>query len=281
MKDGRYYLNKYQYHKDNFRIEDNAYQRRFEELLHDSGRFGLECSVKLEGEQCFADRFNLWYAPAPAAAIVDRFLGLANDINSLEEVTLNFDLFNQVHTPDLYRSDIQQIIAGIDLRTPARDSRLKIWFIVRNNPAYLIRVIHLHGLNDLIPKLMLRQELLFGIDLYFDGRTKLKIYPCLRRSDLQDEETYLRLSGIFSEKIMSLIRLSDMVHISFGGPGSEKVIHFACFHNGADWASRIQSEPFQRINRSLQSNPFRDIQIFSCAESELENDAVTKLNFYY
>ena len=64
---------------------------------------------------------------------------------------------------------------------------------------------------------------MFGIDMYFDGRTGVEIYPFLEPQDLRNAALMDRLK--FRDAVLGFIEGCSTLHISFEDHGS-RVLHF-------------------------------------------------------
>jgi len=213
----------YDFHKKEFGLEENTFLRLFEALLSTPPCSILECSAQISPEGTHGARFRLGYEQQniqKGLCLLDDFL---DKISRCENVLLNRDILNQIVNNDL---DVSRIIAlgiGLDNKTNNSDSKVKCYLMVKGYPEKIEQVLSLHPPLDGIRDYLIHEEFTFGIDMYFDGRTGVEIYPCLDRQDLNSPALMGKLK--LRDAIRELIKECNLLHISFEGEG-RRIFYF-------------------------------------------------------
>jgi LynF/TruF/PatF family peptide O-prenyltransferase len=213
----------YDLHKKEFGLEENKFLLLFEALLSTPGCSILECSAQISPKSTHGARLRLGYEQQniqKGLCLLDDFL---DKISRCENVLLNRDIFSQIVNNNL---DVSRIIAlgiGLDYKTNNSDSKVKYYLMVKGYPEKIEQVLSLHPPFDGIRDYLIHEEFTFGIDMYFDGRTGIEIYPFLDRQDFNNTE----LIGKFKlrDAVLGLIKECNLLHISFDGDG-RRVLHF-------------------------------------------------------
>lgn len=112
---------------------------------------------------------------------------------------------------------------GLDYKTNSHDSKVKYYLMVREYPEKVDRVLSLHPSIDGIRDYLVHEEFTFGVDMYFDGRTGIEVYPFLDRQDLNNSALMDRLK--LRDAVLRFIEECDLVHISFHGDG-RRIFYF-------------------------------------------------------
>jgi LynF/TruF/PatF family peptide O-prenyltransferase len=213
----------YNFHKNEFKLTENTFLRLFEELLTTSPCSILECAAQISPKGTHGARLRLGYEKEnirKGLCALNDFLG---KIARCENVMLNRDIFGQIVNSDL---DVSRIIAlgiGLDYKTNNSDSKVKYYLMVGGYPEKVDQVLSLHQPLDGIRDYLIHEEFTFGINMYFDGRTSIEIYPYLDRRDLNNTA----LMGKFKlrDAVLGLIKECNLLHISFDGDG-RRVLYF-------------------------------------------------------
>ena len=82
-------------------------------------------------------------------------------ISNCPGIVINYDIIKKVFNDKFNLDKIQQLIAGIDFRNNLNDSRIKLWFIIKDYPQKLKQVLSVHGSNKTISDLIINNKLLF------------------------------------------------------------------------------------------------------------------------
>ncbi len=213
----------YTFHKKGFGLKEHSFLRLFEEVLSTTPCSLLECSVKISCEGTHASRLRFGYEQSDIQSGLHAIYDLLNKIAGCKNVLLNRDILGQIVNNDL---DVLRVIAigvGLDYKADMSDSKVKCYLMVREYPEKVDQVISLHPPLEGIRDYLVHEEFVFGIDLYFDGRTGVEIYPCLDRRDLDSPTLMAKLK--LRDAAQELIKECNLLHISFQGNGG-RVFYF-------------------------------------------------------
>jgi len=300
-------IEKYMFHKRTFNIKDTIYLKEFETLLNASQDYRLECSCKIEGKKIYPVRFNIWYNKGNINNI-NLIFNFFKKVSKCPGITINYNLIKKVFNKNFNLEKTEQVVIGIDYRREINESRLKMWFIIRNYPEKMKEVLSIHGYDKKILDLIINDELLFGFDFYFDGRTNIKIYPHFNGKCLKDVLTlkkqenfikykivkfslvnkvknsvfklYKQLKSIFSNKIFDLIGECDELYVSFRGKGYKKVLHFHPRRREL-FVKQLNNKRLGEISSVIKNKNFGNKGVVSLYEDEINNNLIKKVNIYY
>jgi LynF/TruF/PatF family peptide O-prenyltransferase len=274
-------LKKYINHRKIFQIPDSDELEIFEQFFKPLRDCDLERSLKIEKNEVYACRFDLWFSNVDFKSCVLQILFFFHCIQEKLKVKFDLSLFNKIYLEHFDQTKINQIILGIDLRENRIDSRLKIWIIVKNDINTIRQVLELHGYNTNVLNLITKTELLFGFDFVFDGTTKIKIYPAFLQSEINNSNIHRKLENNFSSKTIHLMELSQMAYISFKGVHFKKVIHFFLPENKTIFIRQLNSSVFNAYYQKYQDTVFLHENIVSFFEDEIETGLISNFNIYY
>jgi len=269
-------IKKYLDYKNMFKVKKSKSILLFEKLLYDSDDINLECSNKIKGTQIYSSRLNIWYHK-DILDNLNRVFYFFREIQNLDNVNLNYNLLNQIISKFNYRK-ISDLICGIDYRPNLKESRVKIWFIITDYPKKIEEILNLYKNKNVVIKFIHSNELLFGIDLNFNGKTMLKIYPVYTKNKLKENNIINQLSKLISKKAFSLMNKCKKIHISFTNY-SDRIIHFYP-ENPDEFLSIIKNENVNSINKKYNENGY-SLQVVSLLERELVDNNLTEINLYY
>jgi LynF/TruF/PatF family peptide O-prenyltransferase len=213
----------YAFHKKEFGLKENIFLRFFEEVLSSTPCSMLECSVRLSREGTNASRLRLGYEQNNIQSGFHTTYDLLNKIARHENVFLNRDILQQIVSNDL---DMSKVIAsglGLDLKEQIPDSKVKCYLLFREYPEKAEQVISFHPPLDGIRNYLIHDEFGFGINMYFDGRSDVEIYPCLNRQNLNNAALMAELK--LRDAVEKFMRECDLLYISFEADG-RRFLHF-------------------------------------------------------
>ena len=213
----------YDFHKKEFGLEETKFLRLFEKLLSTPPCSILECSVKISPEGTHGARLRLGYEQKDiqdGLQAIDDFL---HKIAGCENVCLNRDILSQIVNKDLDVSRVVAMGVGLDYKTNSNNSKVKCYLLVREYPEKVDQALSLHPPIDGIRDYLVHEEFTFGIDMYFDGRTAVEVYPVLDRRDFNNAALMGKLK--LRDAVLRFIEESDLLHISFNGDG-RRILYF-------------------------------------------------------
>jgi LynF/TruF/PatF family peptide O-prenyltransferase len=216
-------LQAYGFHKKEFGLEENIFLRLFEEVLTTTPCSMLECSVKLSHRGTNASRLRLGYERSNLQSGFHTMYDLLNKIAGRENVLLNRDILGQIISDDLDMSKVMALGLGLDLNENIFESKVKCYLLLKEYPEKVDQVISLHPPFEGIHDYLIHDEFGFGIAMYFNGRTRIEIYPCFDCHDLKN--TALMNKFKLSNAVRELIGECDLIYISFERDG-KRLMHF-------------------------------------------------------
>jgi len=273
-------INKFLNHKKLFNIKENNFLKLFEDLLKNTEDFDLDCSCKIEKEQIFPCRFNInmGYGGKEKIKNINIVFNFLKNLNAIG-AKMNYDLIKKIFDNKIDLDNIKEVLLGIDLREDKKNSRAKFWLVINKEDYKLLNLIlELHGHNQKVIELINKNDLLFGFDFYFDGRTKIKIYPQFTEYELKDKLILNKMEKIFFTPIVSLISECHTLHISFQGKEFNRILHFHP-NNLFVFLSKIKNKKLNNLVNSIDY-PIRKC-VISLKEEEINKNKIESFNFYY
>ena len=272
-------IQKYLFHKQTFNIKDHLYLAEFEALLKASEDFSLERSCKLAGDKIFPARFILFYLGQDQTTSLGLIFKFFDAISHCPKVSLNRSLLNKLFDNKFELDKLYQVIAGIDYRENLRDSRVKVFFKIGDYSEKISQALMLHGCNEMILDLMPHDRLLFGIDLFFSGETKIKIYLNFDHYDLTSAVVLNKLKKHFSEKIIGLINKCQALHITFKGKSFQRIIDFYPKNREA-FIKEFNNRRLIDIDQKMKSTRYGKTGLISLSENEINKGIIKNANLY-
>jgi LynF/TruF/PatF family peptide O-prenyltransferase len=239
----------YDFHRKEFGLENNTFFQLFEVLLSTPPCSILECAAQISSQGTHAVRLRLGYKKEnirKGLCLLDDFL---DKISRCENVLLNRDIFSQIVNNNL---DVSRIIAlgiGLDYKTNNVDSKVKYYLMVARYPKMADQILSLHPPLDNIRDYLIHEEFTLGIDMYFDGRTGVEIYPYLDRRDLNNAALMGKIK--LRDAVLGLIKECNLLHISFDGEG-RRVLHFFNPQSPARFVRRLGNRRLSLAYSSIQ-----------------------------
>jgi len=253
----------YEFHKREFSIEDNTFLRLFEKLLSESPHSILQCSAKISPTDLYLARFRAGYLDKDIQKGLEAMIKFIDEIAKYDAVHLNRTIFEPVVGDGLDLSRVNALGIGIDSRRNINDSKVKCYFLIVNYPEKMSQVLSLHMPVNGIGDYLIHNDLVFGIEMYFDGRTDVEIYPRLESPELKNP--VLMDNFKFSNEVTALIEHCTSLNISFELNGN-RVLHFLPKH---------PAKFTRQINNRQLSMIFSNIQILGLIFSRLrETDPI-------
>jgi LynF/TruF/PatF family peptide O-prenyltransferase len=214
----------YDFHKKEFWLEENTFLRLFEALLSTPPCSILECSVKISPQGTHAGRLRFGYEQQDIKEGLHAIYGFLHEIARCKNVRLNYSMLSQIINNGIDLSGVIAIGIGLDYKRNMNDSKVKCYLLLKECPEKVDQALSLHPPVDGIRDYLAHEEFPLGIDMYFDGRTGIEIYPFLDRQDLNN--TALMDKFKFRDVARVFIKESNLLHISFDGDG-RRLLHFS------------------------------------------------------
>ena len=269
------YIQKYRYHKKIFNIKPSIYLRLFEELLTISKGQYLDCSCKLSKKTIDPVRFYIWYYGdfIENLNFIFRFF---KRISSCEKVDLNYRLLKK-SLNFISSKKLRYVVVGVDFRKALKESRVKIYFEMEGCAKKINCAPSSPGFNDNKLNLYAGLPLQWEVDLYFDGRTKIKIYSQIEM--IKSKCVVKKLKKELSKEVNYLITMCRSFRISFSKKNLGKIIHFHIKKNNLNYfVQKIKNESLSEIINKINKYPITAIAL---SEVEINKNELKTINVYY
>ncbi len=279
-------------HQDAFDVEAAFPLPIFEEaMLEIEGACGFECSCKVEAGQLLAGRFEICNdVVKPWPGSLTHAVKLLDRIENRLGVRLNRDLFEQFVAVHLGSGKIDTNSIGIHLGSKQEDNSIIIYIYLNydRDPEELVRTaIALDGgyYSDELRQVLMRDTMLIGFKLFFDGRSHVELCPCAsaKPGKLGNRGKYLipYIQKHFSAKVNYLFRVSSMVMTGFS-KACVKPVYWFYFANIKDILKYVSFNSLgDRIYNFCQSQSCITLSAVAVAEQELEKNRLENFCFYY
>lgn len=210
------------YHCRAFHIRENTLLHRFRHLLNESPCTVIECAPTVSVRDVHAGRLRAGYDRhiETGLASVLRFVAATN---RREGIRLDRSLLDRAVERWFDRSRTTALGIGIDCRQHPEISKIKCYFRLIDAPDAVGEVLALHRPAIHPADYRIHDRLIFGIEMYFDGKTAIEIYPLLDYGDLQNGAWMNRLG--FSPEAARWIAASTSLIVSFA-PDGKRILHF-------------------------------------------------------
>lgn len=158
----------------------------------------VEPSVKLDDEQIFAERVNLYfYDQARLPGLIGEIFAFYDRVRAQLGRDFDDSIFASLIERGLRLDACRNLVMGLDIRPDPSDSRLKLYFLLDEPHTGLVERFWAFGKDrvasvprgDALAWLVPTWTRLFGLDFGFDGASELKIYagaPAFAYSRLHD-----------------------------------------------------------------------------------------------
>lgn len=268
---------KYLYHKKRFDLEETTQLKLFEEFLQSAPEYLIECSCKVKKEEMFPYRFNVFFDKNLIKSTNCIFDFLKNI--SENGAILNYDILKKIFSSKINIKKLEVVSLGIDFRKELKDSRVKCFFETNSRYYELFNLaMNLHGVSEKVSEVMFKNRLIIGVDLFFDGKTQIKLYAPFKKFELKNEVIFNNLNKIFPNQVFELLSKNKTLYISFKGPPFNRILSF--------YPKDLNKTTKQLDNKILTSlansiDYSLDDCIVSLEEEEINIGKIENFNFYY
>lgn len=217
------FMQMYHFHRTEFGLEDNLIFHLFEKLLLESPGSAFECAPKITPTEVHAGRFRLGYEQGNNREGLEAIFHFLQKVAKCDDVHLNSEVLYSLVDERLDFSKVMKMGIGIDNRKEGTDSKVKYYLMIRAYPEKVDQVLSIHQHVNNISSYPIDDVFGFGINMYFDGRTDIEIYPLFTPKEMQDNELIEKLK--LREALNDFIDEYHSLHISFDGRGG-RILHF-------------------------------------------------------
>jgi LynF/TruF/PatF family peptide O-prenyltransferase len=255
-----------------FEIPQTPLLDSFQEIARIEG-CGLECSIKVDDLGVHPRRFNAVFVSnvrAAAAAIVE-FLG---QVAQMPSAHVDLAAVNGVLQGIDFRR-VYGIGCGLDDRGDAHRSRAKIWIGLAGQRDKSRELLAEHDPRSLFAGLMRDDDLPVGVELTFDGRSRIRFYPTFT-------EAYLASPGLpkgaLAEATLELAREATKINVSLDSD-DRKVVYF---HPkvAERFAARLQNTKADTIHTKCTRIGLRLVAV-ALNDDEIAKGEYRMVNLYY
>jgi LynF/TruF/PatF family peptide O-prenyltransferase len=271
-------LLKFETHIKDFNIAESTSLNAFKNLIENSEQYFLECSCKIINGVISGSRFALLFKDHEHAYNIKKSFDFLNSLKD-NGAKLNYELLDKVSFEDLDLSKVKALGLGIDLRDDEAASRAKFWVAIENsNYRFFNSALDVFGYTDNMANLFNKNELLIGFDFYFNGKTKMKVYPHFYEYELKNAVISKRLEATFSPLIMEMINQCYMLYVSFEGAENYRLLHFNP-HNLKKLCELINNDDLNKLIERI-SYKYSNC-IVTLIENEILENNIKTINVYY
>jgi LynF/TruF/PatF family peptide O-prenyltransferase len=193
------FLQIYKLYKKDYNFEKNRFLELFERHLLESPCSIFEWAPLISPEIVHAARFRVGYCENDRSSGLHLINGYLDRLSENEDICLNRDILDQIIRKDFDLSRVVKFGIGVDFPENTKESKVKVYFTIKDYPDKWAQVLDLHPPMDGIDAYPMNDT--FGINLYFDGRTDIEIYP------------YLSAADCTNRTLMEKLRLQDIPHV--------------------------------------------------------------------
>ncbi len=212
----------YTLYKKDFCLEENRLLGLFEKLVSESPCSILECGPQISPEGIHAARFRVGYVEKNNPRGLDAISQFLDKISEYEHVHLNRAILGQIVDEKFDLLRVGKLGIGVDLRENMSDSKVKFYFTIKDYPEKWAQVLDIHPPVDGIDVYPMNDT--FGINIYFDGRTDIEMYPYLTTADCANTSLMEKLW--LQDISRDLLSTCNGMFVSFENDG-RRVFHFS------------------------------------------------------
>lgn len=276
----------YDFHKKQFGLMDDRSLQWFEKLLKGSTFSILECSPVISPHGIHTSRFRVGCAGKNMHKSFERILRSINELGGLEDLLVNRGIFRQIVEKSFDVSKLCALGIGIDRREEMHNSKIKCYFAIEDYPEKLNQVLLLHPPFEGLADYLVHETFLFSIDICFDGKTSVEIYPFFDGRHIQNRALMEKLK--FEDQIQELVTGCRSFNVSFED-GGERIFHFHP-HDPARFVRLINNRQLSILYTHVQIlNGFliRPEETglanvtFALRESEIRSKSIQNIKLYY
>ncbi len=213
----------YDYHINEFHLGKNDYLPLFEKLLHESCFTFFECAPCVTPDAVHVGRFRLGTRNNTIQKGFETILMFLNKISKQDRVRLNDSILNHFTDKTIDTSSITGVAVGTDIRKNINDSKIKCYFELNQWSENMDAVISRYKLPYNIKDYMIDDLLMFGINMYFDGRTDVEFYHHIPFEAPEDCRQINRLN--LTQALESFHTDFEKFGVSFDSHGN-RILHF-------------------------------------------------------
>ncbi|MBI4616446.1 MAG: LynF/TruF/PatF family peptide O-prenyltransferase [Planctomycetes bacterium] len=269
-----------EFHRQAFAIDPSEPLLAFEELVRRWQGCTVEPSCAVIDSVLYATRFNLFYHGAAKEEFLAAALEFLREVEDRTGTRLDGAVLRRFLGGGLDPAHTSKIVTGLDLRRNRADSRLKIWFMLRDYPEKVEAASAIHGPDDRLGPLRVSGDFLVGFDLRMDGHTSIKLYPSVRSEELRNHVLRERLGRVLSPAALHAMDYCRWTHLYLARNHAGVVLQFHP-ESPDDFVSGMISHPFaQAIHALYRAARLLDM-VVSLPEEDLVAGPIRRYTLYY
>jgi LynF/TruF/PatF family peptide O-prenyltransferase len=266
-------------HKRTFHVESFYPLDIFECFVKKATGWGLECSCKIEKNQLYPARFNL-FRNNPSFEDFDTVFDFFDRVEARNDIKLDYRLMQQFLGDDFNPQKITQILVGVDLRRELLASRVKFWLVIEDYPEKRATAIELgDATEDLRTLIACTSLVVVGFDFFLDGRSTIELYPRILQAELETVAVHSLLTKFMSPPVLQLLNNCWAFGFGFSKANPETVLYYPIPEPDL-FISTLHNQLANRVHKYYRKQPIK-ATILACRESELLAGSVQNLNLYY
>jgi LynF/TruF/PatF family peptide O-prenyltransferase len=215
----------FRFHRSILPIEDSPELAHFLAFSATWPECTAECSIKFDGEAIHPARLNLLSTQTTGhQARYPAIEGLIKDLNSIGKFAIDTKLLRRFCDGWFRWKRVVSLFCGVDLRPNPAQSRLKVWFGLNRWAEGIERALELGEIDPGLRSLV-RDRLLVGVDLRFDGHSAIKCYPDFRAEEIKQSRTRRSLAAQISPEMLALADHCRWIHVTDDSSSGERMVH--------------------------------------------------------
>jgi LynF/TruF/PatF family peptide O-prenyltransferase len=274
-KKNLYYINQ---HKLLFDVDYLYTLNIFDDFAEQVTDWGLECSCKIQKDQLYPARFNL-FRNQPNWQDYQTAINFFQQVAARTDVKLNYHLIEQFVGNNFDFSKVQQILVGIDLRREFSASRLKFWFVISDYPQKLAQAISLCQPAEELQPFLVENSVVIGFDFDFKGGSEIEVYPSISKEKFQQIEIQIQLAKVLSLKALQLLDSCSSLIIGFSQANPEKILYYRT-SDPNNFIANLRNDLANRVHAYYREQPVKGT-IIGLREKEIIAGRIENLNLYY
>jgi LynF/TruF/PatF family peptide O-prenyltransferase len=260
-------------HVELFDVASTPELDRFIELAAGSEASSTEASCRVERGERHAARFNLFFHARPEQSFA-RARGWLEGLASTTRLELG--VLDQLMGERFDFARVEKVVAGVDLRAGAGESRAKLWLMLRDYPEKVERALAMQGDDGAARSLLLHSPFLIGFDFHFDGAARVKLYPDLRPEELGDR----RVLRSFGAAVIAAMAQCSWIHVYCRGPGLPRILQLHPRQPDEFVERYVAAEVAEPIHRHYAGAAMLDM-VVALEEDELARGSAREVALYY
>ncbi|MEG3898948.1 MULTISPECIES: LynF/TruF/PatF family peptide O-prenyltransferase [unclassified Microcoleus] len=241
--------------------------------------WGLECSCKIEKEQLYPIRFNIFSENSIIEQKINSVLNFFQKVGTKANVKLDYQILRKFLGNNFDLSKVTKIVTGVDLRPDFSKSRLKFWLWLDNYPEKLETAISLCGDREDLRMLYINNYWLVGFDFYLNGHTTIELYPIINSEQLKQKEVHQRLAKVLSVPALEILDAFSTILIGFA-PSNQDRLLYGYLVNPNEFINSLQNDMANKVHAYYRNQSVLNTMI-CLSERELVYGKTENLNLYY